>query len=112
MKRASGIAASLAAILSSFAAIGCCLPLGFAAAFGAGVGSAFFARLRPWLLALSVALIAFGFWQQRRAAQCALRGRWLGTVFLWAALVVLLGMILFPQQIAGFIADWRLRGVQ
>jgi len=24
---------------------------------------------------------------------------------LWAALVVVLGMVLFPQQIAGFIAD-------
>jgi len=29
----------------------------------------------------------------------------LGSVLLWAALVVVLGMILFPQQIAGFIAD-------
>ncbi len=46
-----------------------------------------------------------GFWQQRRAKQCGLRGRLLGNVLLWAAVVVMLGMILFPQQIAGFIAD-------
>jgi hypothetical protein len=29
----------------------------------------------------------------------------LGKVLLWAALAAVLGMILFPQQIAGFIAD-------
>jgi hypothetical protein len=29
----------------------------------------------------------------------------LGKLLLWAALVVVLGMVLFPQQIAGFIAD-------
>ncbi len=61
--------------------------------------------LRPWLLGLSIVLLGFGFWQQYRARQCAVRGRLLGGVLLWAALVVFLGMILFPQQIAGFIAD-------
>lgn len=83
----------------------CCLPLGFAAALGAGAASAFFTTLRPWLLGLSVILLGFGFWQQHRAKQCAVRGRLLGSVLLWAALVVVVGMILFPQQIAGFIAD-------
>jgi hypothetical protein len=29
----------------------------------------------------------------------------IGNVLLWAALVVVLGMILFPQEIAAFIAD-------
>jgi len=56
-------------------------------------------------LGLSVVLLGLGFWQQHRAKQCAVRGRLLGNVLLWAALVVVLGMILFPQQIAGFIAD-------
>jgi hypothetical protein len=85
--------------------ISCCLPLGFAAALGAGAASAFLTTLRPWLLGLSIALIGFGFWQQHRAKQCAVRGRWLGKVFLWAAVVVVVGMILFPQQIASLIAD-------
>jgi len=84
--------------------VSCCLPLGFAAALGAGAASAFFATLRPWLLGLSIALIGFGFWQQHRAKQCAIRGRWLGKVLLWAAVVMVLGMILFPQQIAGLVA--------
>ena len=105
MKQGSGISASLVAILSSVAMISCCLPLGFAVALGAGAASAFFTTLRPWLLALSVALIALGFWQQHRAKQCAVRGRRLGSVLLWAAVAVVLSMILFPQEIAALIAD-------
>lgn len=105
MKQGAGISAGLAAIVSSLATITCCLPLGFAAALGAGAASAFFAALRPWLLGLSVAMLALGFWQQHRAKQCAVRGRFVGNMLLWAAVVVVLSMILFPQQIAGFIAD-------
>jgi len=105
VKTGTGISASLVAMLSSVATISCCLPLGFAAALGAGAASAFFTTLRPWLLGLSFVLLGLGFWQQHRAKQCAVRGRLLGNVLLWAALVVVFGMILFPQQIAGFIAD-------
>lgn len=105
MKQGSGISAGLAAIFSSLATIACCLPLGFAAALGAGAASAFFAKLRPWLLGLSVVMLGVGFWQQYRANQCGVRGRFLGRLLLWAAVIVVLGMILFPQQIAGFIAD-------
>ena len=105
MKQGTGISASLAAILSSVATISCCLPLGFAAALGAGAASAFFTTLRPWFLGLSVALLGLGFWQQHRTKQCSIRGRMIGNVLLWTALVVVLGMILFPQEIAAFIAD-------
>jgi hypothetical protein len=109
MKQGTGVSVSLAAILSSIATISCCLPLGFAAALGAGAGSAFVATMRPWLLGLSLVLLGLGFWQQHHAKQCAVRGRLLGHVLLWAAVVVVLGMILFPQEIAGVIAD-RLGG--
>ena len=105
LKQGTGISASFAAILSSVATISCCLPLGFAAALGAGAASAFFTTLRPWLLGLSVALLGLGFWQQHRAKQCSIRSRMIGTVLLWTALVVVLGMILLPQEIAAFIAD-------
>ena len=60
MKQGTGISASLAAILSSVATISCCLPLGFAAALGAGAASAFVKTLRPWLLGLSVVLLRPG----------------------------------------------------
>ena len=105
MKHVAGISASLTAIFSSIASISCCLLLGFAAALGTGTASAFFTMLRPWLMGLSIVLLGVGFWQQRRAKQCSVRGRWLGNVLLWAAVVVVVGMILFPQQIAAFIAD-------
>ena len=105
MKQGTGLSASVVAILSSVATISCCLPLGFAAALGAGAASAFFTTLRPWLLGLSVALLALGFWQQHRAKQCAVRGRWIGSVLLWAAVAVVVGMILFPQEIAALLAD-------
>ena len=109
MKQGTGVSASLAAIVSSVATISCCLPIGFAAALGAGAASAFATTLRPWLLGLSVVLIGFGFWQQHRAKQCAVRGRLLGSILLWAAVAVVLGMILFPQEIAAVIADrfWK-----
>jgi FtsH-binding integral membrane protein len=105
VKQGTGISASLAAIFSSLATIACCLPLGFAGALGAGAASAFFTTLRPWLLGLSVVLLGLGFWQQHRARRCAVQGRLVGTVLLWGAAAMVLGMILFPQQIAGFIAD-------
>jgi hypothetical protein len=109
MKQSTGISASAVAIVSSIATISCCLPLGFAAALGAGAASAFFTTLRPWLLGLSIALIGVGFWQQHRAKQCAVRGRMIGNILLWTAVAVVLGMVLFPQEIAAFIAD-RLGG--
>jgi hypothetical protein len=105
MKRAASAAAALGAIGSALASLSCCLPLGFAAALGAGAAGAFLTTLRPWLLGLSVALLGVGFWQQRRARQCRVRGRWLGAVLLWLAVAVVLGMLLLPQQIAGLVAD-------
>lgn len=109
MKQGSGIFASLGAILSSLATMVCCLPLVFAAAIGAAGAGAFLLKFRSWFLGLSIALLAIGFWQQRRARRCTVKGRVLGLVLLWTAVVVVVGMILFPQQIAGFIAD-RLSG--
>jgi hypothetical protein len=109
VKQGTGVSASLAAIVSSVATISCCLPIGFAIALGAGAASAFVTTLRPWFLGLSLVLLGFGFWQQHRAKQCAVRGRLLGNILLWAAVVVVLGMILFPQEIAAVIADrfWK-----
>jgi hypothetical protein len=109
VKQGSGISASVGAIVSSLATMVCCLPLAFAGAIGAAGASAFLLKFRPWFLVLSVALLGVGFWQQRRAQLCAVRGRIFGLVLLWTAVVVVVGMILFPQQIAGFIAD-RLSG--
>ena len=109
MKQGTGASVSLAAIVSAVATISCCLPIAFASALGTGAASAFATTLRPWLLVLSVILLGLGFMQQHRAKQCAVRGRLIGKVLLWAAVVVVLGMILFPQEISAVIADlfWR-----
>jgi hypothetical protein len=105
MKPGTGLSASFAAIISSLATMACCVPLGFAAAVGAASASAFLLRFRPWFLVLSIGLIGVGFWQQRRAKQCAVKGRLIGQMLLWTAVAIELAMILFPQQIAGFLAD-------
>jgi hypothetical protein len=107
MKQSTGVAAALTAITSSMATLGCCLPLGYAGALGTAGASAIFGALQPWLLGLSLVLLCVGFRQQRRARQCALGGRWLGEAMLWGAVATFLGMVLFRQQIAGFLADWR-----
>jgi hypothetical protein len=105
MKQGSGISASLGAIISSLATMGCCLPFGFAGALGAAGASALLQKFRPWLLGLSVVLLGIGFWQQRRAKRCAVKRSYLSAVLLWTAVVFVVAMIVFPQEIAGFIAD-------
>src|SRR5947208_8447241 len=105
MKRSSGVSASLGAIVSSLATMGCCLPLGFAGALGAAGASAFLQRFRPWLLALSIVFLGVGFWQQRRARLCAVKRSYLSTLLLWTAVVFVVAIVVFPQEIAGFIAD-------
>jgi len=112
MKQGSGIPASLGAILSSLATMGCCLPLGFAGALGAAGASAFVQRFRPLLLGLSIVLLGIGFWQQRRARLCSVKRSYLSAVLLWTAVVLVAGMIIFPQEIAGFIADYFSRAAK
>ena len=79
--------------------------MGFAGALGAASASAFLQKFRPWLLALSIMLLGIGFWQQRRAKLCSVKRSYLSAVLLWTAVVLVVGMIIFPQEIAGFLAD-------
>src|SRR5713101_4639380 len=105
MKQGAVISASLGAIVSSLATIGCCLPLGFAGALGAAGASAFVQRFRPLLLGLSIVLLGIGFWQQRREKLCSVKRNYFSALLLWTAVVFVTAMIVFPQEIAGFIAD-------
>ena len=83
----------------------CCLPFGFAAAAGAAGLSVVLAPLRPWMLAISGALLIFGLWQlYRRGAACQRRSRLSQAVF-WICASLVLAMILMPQVVASLLAD-------
>jgi len=100
------IIASLVALGSVIAASSCCLPLlPFLLAAGAAGTSAFFIRFRPYLLALSVLLIAFGFYKSWRAKQCNSRPSRVSTFLLWFSAIVVFVFIFFPQVVANLIAD-------
>lgn len=102
----STVVASLAALGSVIAASSCCLPLlPFLFAAGAAGTSAFVAQLRPYLLVLSVVLIAFGFYKSWRARKCNCKPSRISTFLLWFSAIVVLVFIFFPQVIANLVAD-------
>jgi hypothetical protein len=102
----STILASLGALASVIAASSCCLPLlPFLFAAGTAGMSAFVTRARPYLLAVSVLLIAFAFYKSWRARQCNCRPGRLSTFLLWFSAVVVFLFIFFPQVIANLLAN-------
>ena len=102
----STVVASLAALGSVIAGSSCCLPLlPFLFAAGAAGTSAFVARLRPYLLVVSVLLIAFGFYKSWRAKQCNCKPSRISTFLLWFSAFVVFVFIFFPQVIANLVAD-------
>src|SRR6266704_1595178 len=104
------IVASSAALGSVVLASSCCLPLlPFLFAAGAAGTSAFFVKLRPFLLIASVLFIAFGFYQSWRARQCACQPSTLSTILLWFSAVVVVVFTLFSQAIANLVANMLAR---
>lgn len=103
---AKPVVSSLAALAGVVAAGSCCLPLGTVmASAGLAGASGFLGSLRPWLMGSSLAILGFGFWQTYRRGSCSRsRGAW-STVLLWMSLAIVLAMLLFPQTIAGLLAD-------
>jgi hypothetical protein len=102
----STMVAILAALGSVIVASSCCLPLlPFLFAAGAAGTSAFVALLRPYLLVLSVLLIAFGFYKSWRAKQCNCKPSRISTFLLWFSAFVVFIFIFFPQVIANLVAD-------
>ncbi len=92
--------------LKFIAASSCCLPLlPFLFAAGAAGTSAFLVQLRPYLLFVSVLLIAFGFYKSWRARKCNCKPSRVSTFLLWLSAIVVLVFIFFPQVIANLVAD-------
>ena len=102
--------ASVAAIGSVLAASSCCWPiLPFVFAAGVAGSSAFLTVLRPYLLALSVAFVAYGFYQAWRAKQCNSRPSIVSSLLLWSSALFVLVSILFPQVLANAAAGLMAR---
>ena len=97
---------AIAALGSLVAALSCCLPLGaFLAAAGTAGAARILAPLRPWLLVLSVLFLAVGFVRAYHRKDCSLRRDRFSRILLWAVAAVVAVMLVFPQIIAGLIAD-------
>ena len=98
--------ASMAALASVILSSSCCLPLlPFVLAAGTAGSSAFFVKLRPFLVIASVLFIAFGFYQSWRAKECNCRPSTVSTVLLWFSAIVVVVFTFFPQAMANFVAD-------
>jgi hypothetical protein len=97
--------ASVAAVLSSLLTLGCCLPLPFLGAAGVAGASVLLAGARPWLLGLSIILLGLGFFQVYRGMRCRARQSKTAVALLALATVVVVLLLLFPQVIAGVLAD-------
>ena len=103
-KRVSAVPA-LAAIGGTIVAMSCCLPLGtLLAAAGLAGASTLFASLRPYLMMLAVAALAFGFFQSYRATRCSVRRSPFSMILLWTATLIVAVMIFFPDRIAALLA--------
>jgi hypothetical protein len=96
----------IAAALTSLATLVCCLPLGFAAAAATAGLSMVVATYQRWFLGASAVLLLTGMvqlWQMQRT--CTRRPYSSFAVFTVSAVIVLL-VVLFPQVVAGIVADW------
>jgi len=100
--------AAISAVGSVLAALTCCLPvLPFVLAAGTASSAAFLSSyisaLRPYLLGVSVLLIALGFYQSRRASQCNCKPSVFSQVVLWLSALIVAISILLPQAFADLV---------
>jgi hypothetical protein len=107
MTQARGpVVSSIAALGSLVAAMSCCLPMGtFLVAAGAAGAARILNPLRPWLFAISIGALILGFVQAYGRSRCSLRRNPVSVGLLWISAVLVVAMFLFPQVIAGFLAD-------
>ena len=97
-------ATPIAAVIAALSTIACCLPFGFLGAVGLAGASVWLQQFRGWLIAAAALLLVVGFWQLYRTGKTCKKRSTTSVVMFWVAAVVVVGMILFPQVIASFIA--------
>jgi hypothetical protein len=105
MKHAEKVA-PVAAALSALATLLCCLPVGIAAAAATASLGAIVSVYRSWFLGASALFLVTGIVQVIRARRtCAPRTHGSLVILAVSGTIVLL-VALFPQVMAGLIADW------
>ena len=84
----------------------CCLPILPITLAAGGAGAAWLtaSKFQPYLMGLSAAFIAYGFWQASRAKQCSLQRKSLNFGLLSVSALLTAGVIFFPQAIANRLA--------
>ncbi len=105
MKHAEKVA-PVAAAASALATLVCCLPVGVAAAAATASLGAIVSGYRSWFLGASALLLAIGIVQVTRVRRaCGTRTPGSMVILAVSGTIVLL-VALFPQVLAGLIADW------
>jgi hypothetical protein len=105
MKHGEKVAPVMAAV-TSLVTLACCLPMGFAAAAVTASLSMAVAEYQPWFLGASVVLLLVGAVQLRQTQRaCGKRAFSSLLVFGLSGVIVVL-VVLFPDVIAGLLADW------
>ena len=91
------------AMIAALSTLACCLPMGFVGALGLAGLAVRIQPLRLWFVAASIVLLCVGFGQLYLRRSCTKRS--IATIALfWAAVVVVLLVLLFPQVVASLIA--------
>ena len=99
----------LAAAATALAAFACCVPLGLAGALGVLTVSSLFDAVQPWFLTAATLLLALSAFQLYRGQRTCQRGRRrFGLTVLGLSATIVLLVLLFPQSVAGWIADFIL----
>ena len=105
MRHAEKIAPVMAAV-TSLATIACCLPVGFVAAAVTASVSMAAAAYQPWFLGVSVLLLLVGALQLRQTQRTCDRRSYSSFIIFGSCAVIVVLVVLFPQVIAGLLADW------
>lgn len=95
-----------AAVGSVLAAMACCLPIAIPAGSAAAVLGLALEPLRGWMMGLSVLLVGLGVIQLRRDRRACRPPSPVRIGMLVASAILVGTAILFPQVLAGLIADW------
>lgn len=96
----------VAAALTSLATLLCCIPVGFAAAAATASVSLVVATYQRWFLGASIVLLILGLVQLQRVQRTCDTRPYASMVLFGVSAVIVLLVVLFPQVVAGIVADW------